>query len=151
MDITVFRERVADNMFFRIKKNACVVVFFWSLVLSAVVFFFIPFNDIFWQLVSPVLLSAAVCGASAVHFSTVRIEIRQRELYFKRGFLMLQQKRIPIRFISGLHFLQTPLQRLLGQCTLIIFTSGSFSVFIGLDRDDAAVMYQQLLNGGMER
>lgn len=138
-------------MFFRIKKNACVTVFFWALVLSCAAFFFIPFKDIFWQIVSPFLFSGAMCGIFAVRFSTVRIEIRQRELYFKRGFLFLQQKRLPIRFISGLHILQTPLQRILGQCTLIIFTSGSFSLFVGLDRDDAAVMYQQLLNGGMER
>ncbi|MEG2053460.1 MAG: PH domain-containing protein [Oscillospiraceae bacterium] len=130
---------------FRIKKTSSFIVTCWVLILLAIIFFFIPFKDFFTPFFLWLGLGLFVGSILWLHSGTVKLEVRERELYFERGILILQSKRLPLRYITGLYILRTPLQRLFKQCTVVICSAGSFSFFIGFNISDVNVLFDKLL------
>ena len=96
-----------------------------------------------------VLLWFLLCfGVLASRLCSLRVRVGGHHLTVRVGLLFLSTKRIPLRFITGCHIWQTPLQRATGTCVLLLLASGTCALVPGLGRQDAELLAAKLSHGG---
>lgn len=82
------------------------------------------------------------------HLSSCKLHIYENHLTVRTGILFVTTKRIPLRFVTGCHIVQTPLQHANATCSLFLLTSGSVTVILGMRRKDADILTTTLSSGG---
>ena len=135
-------------MEFRVTRSGAALIGFWVILAGAVVS--IPFWSLnavaalFWLAVWCV-----VCLCVLVpRWASCRVRVGGNHLTVRRGLLFRGTKRMPLRFISGCHILQTPVGRRMGGCVLVLIASGTFTVIPGIRRADAEQLAAKLSHGG---
>ncbi|MEF9864821.1 MAG: PH domain-containing protein [Oscillospiraceae bacterium] len=93
--------------------------------------------------VGAVLAVGFVLGGFLIYLRLIRsrIFVDKTEISITKGFFLPTAFRVPLRFISACHIIQTPLQRIIGSCYCVLITSGTFAVIAGLSAKDANAMY----------
>lgn len=108
----------------------------------------------FWRLSFPGALLGlacwlALCGCVlVVRLSSCRVRVGCHHLTVRTGLLFLSTKRFPLRFITGCHIWQSPLQRATGTCVLLLFSSGTSALLPGLRLRDAECLAAALSQRG---
>ncbi len=135
-------------MEYTVPRRGAAVVSAWPAGLGAVLS--LPFwkNNAAFTLPA-LLLWAAVCfGILAPRLSSCVLRVGGHHLTLRRGLLFPVTRRIPLRFVTGCHILQSPLQRMTGTCVLALYSSGVTTVAPGLRRADAEALAALLTQGG---
>ena len=91
------------------------------------------------------LLSVWLC---LLHRQGYHVRVTGREFSVERGFFYRTLRRVPLRSVTGVWILSTPLGRLLGACAMMVFTSGTVVILVGLTAADSERLRNALLSGG---
>ena len=133
---------------FKPMKNSGIVPAVWVSVLVLIVLLFIPFSGFFLPFTIWLGVFVVAILVFKVHVATIKIHLKPREIHISRGFIFLSNKKIQTKYITAFSIMQSPLQRVLKQCVIVIYTSGSVSVVCGVAIKDANELYAKLKNGG---
>ena len=91
----------------------------------------------------------ALCfGALAARLASCVLRVGEHHLTVRRGLLFPVTRRVPLRFITGCHIVQSPLQRMTGTCVLVLHASGCVTLMPGAKRADAEALCTRLAYGG---
>ena len=135
-------------MEFQVTRSGAALIGFWAALAGILVS--LPF----WMLnLLAALLWTAVwvlfCMCVLVpRWASCRVRVGGNHLTVRRGLLFLSTKRMPLRFITGCHIVQTPLGRRRGGCVLVLLASGTSTVIPGIRRADAEQLAARLSHGG---
>lgn len=107
---------------------------------------------VFWQsvLAGAVFLGLWLAGAAGLCLGrggSVRVRLAQGELQVRAGLLFKTVKRMPVRFVSGVDLLATPLLRWAGCRVLAVHSAGVVLVLAALTEADAAALAERLGGG----
>lgn len=72
--------------------------------------------------------------------SHCNVSLRAHILRVEKGRWFPLVLRVPIKHITGIHLLQTPMARRLGVCHCIVYTSGLTFVLLAIKYNDAATL-----------
>ncbi|HIV87436.1 MAG TPA: PH domain-containing protein [Candidatus Pygmaiobacter gallistercoris] len=107
---------------------------------------------LFWNWLAALVFFAAGTllgtGLCLLHRRGYRVRVSEREFSVERGFFYRTLQRVPLRSVTGVWILSTPLGRLLGACAVMIFTAGATVLIIGLTAADSERLRSALLTGG---
>ncbi len=91
------------------------------------------------------ILLGAVCLLACIllyfRMHRARVCISETELTLHKGVFFPLILRIPVRFLTACHILQTPLQRAFGVCVCVLISSGTFALLLGANYQDAMALY----------
>ena len=111
-------------MDFRLHRQAPLLISLWLALPGAVVCPFVLWQSLAAGLtLTAVWLVLALGIGCSVGFS-LRGSARAGQLHIRSGVLFKTTWRLPLRFITGVTRLETPLMQLLHCCTLTVHTSG---------------------------
>ncbi len=135
-------------MEFSVDRRGAAIVSSWFA--AAGILICLPFLSLF---VIPPLAALAIwlflCfGVLAPRLASGTIRVGGNHLTIRRGLFFPLTRRIPLRFLSGCHILQSPLQRMTGTCIFILYSSGCTTVAAGLRKADAELLSAKLTHGG---
>lgn len=136
-------------MNFTVNRKGALLAAGWLTGLCGVIAFLLW---LFWNWLAALLffvIGALVCTSLCLlHRQGYRVRVTGRELSVERGFFYRMLERVPLRSITGVWILSTPLGRLLGSCAIMVFTAGATVVIIGLTTADSERLRSALLTGG---
>ena len=135
-------------MEYTVPRRGAAVVSAWFAGLGALLS--LPFwKNFFVTTLMTLLLWAAVCfGVLAPRLSSDVLRVGAHHLSLRRGLLFPVTRRVPLRFLTGCHILQSPLQRMTGTCVLLLYSSGVTTIAPGMRRADAEALAVMLTHGG---
>lgn len=135
-------------MEYTVPRRGAAVVSAWLAGLGALVC--LPFwKSSFASTLMALLLWLAVCfGILAQRLSSYVLRVGEHHLTLRRGLLFPVTRRVPLRFVTGCHIVQSPLQRMTGTCLLFLYSSGVTTLAPGLRRADAEALAARLTHGG---
>lgn len=117
-----------------------------SIIISVFIFIFFSSGWIVWGLTGIlVFLSFFVFG---LRLKKCKLFYSTDEIRIQRGLLWRSSQRIPCKYITGVTVIRTPLHILFSVSSLLIFTSGTLMLILGMSRDDADRLTPLLLNKG---
>lgn len=135
-------------MEFSVDRKGALLVSGWFAAAGIVLC--LPFLSLFS--VSPLIVLAVwlfLCFAVlAPRLISAVIRVGGNHLTVRKGVFFPVTRRIPLRFLSGCHILQSPLQRMTGTCLFILYSSGCTTVLAGLRKEDAELLSEKLSYGG---
>lgn len=91
------------------------------------------------------VLSFALPFLHRLHY---QVRVAPRELVADRGFFIRTLRRLPLRCVTGVICLSTPLGRLLDASVVAVYTSGTTLLLVGLPLADAEQLRVALTVGG---
>ncbi|MDD3428519.1 MAG: PH domain-containing protein [Oscillospiraceae bacterium] len=132
---------------YKLKKRGIFVPAVWvftaTLILSVI--FLRP--NIIAVLGIPFGSTAAALTYFSLRRYTYSLTVLQRELILQRGIMFTTMHRIPLRYITAVGTLQSPLQRLTATTSMYICTSGNILIILGLSTADSENLRMTILNG----
>lgn len=87
-------------------------------------------------------------GVLAPRIASATVRVGGNHLTLRRGLFFPITRRIPLRFLSGCHIMQSPLQRMTGTCVFILYSSGCTTFIPGMRKADAELLSEKLTHGG---
>jgi len=135
-------------MEYTVPRRGAAIVSAWFA--AAGILLSLPFwNGGFAATLGALLVWFALCfGALAARLASCVLRVGAHHLTLRRGLLFPVTRRVPLRYITGCHILQTPLQRMTGTCVLVLYASGCITVMPGAKRADAEALCTRLVYGG---
>ncbi|MBD5101731.1 MAG: PH domain-containing protein [Subdoligranulum sp.] len=135
-------------MEYTVPRRGAAVVSAWFALLGALLS--LPFwKNFFVSTLMTLLLWTAVCfGILAPRLSSCVLRVGGHHLTLRRGLLFPVTRRVPLRFLTGCHIVQSPLQRMTGTCVLLLYSSGVTTIAPGVRRADAEALAALLTHGG---
>ena len=94
------------------------------------------------------LLGALSFALPFLHRLHYQVRVTPGELAADRGFFIRVLRRLPLRCVTGVVCLSTPLGRLLDASVVVVYTSGTALLLIGLSLADAERLRLALTVGG---
>ena len=94
------------------------------------------------------LLAALSFALPFLHRLHYQVRVAPRELVADRGFFIRTLRRLPLRCVTGVICLSTPLGRLLDAAVVAVYTSGTTLLPVGLPLADAEQLRVALTVGG---
>ena len=94
------------------------------------------------------LLAALSFALPFLHRLHYQVRVAPRELVADRGFFIRTLRRLPLRCVTGVICLSTPLGRLLDASVVAVYTSGTTLLLVGLPLADAEQLRVALTVGG---
>lgn len=103
-------------------------------------------------LIALILLAlwAFACIWLFLRLCCVRVYTLHGILHVEKGRLFPYSIRLPVRHITGVQLIQTPLAKLLGSCWCLAYTSGFTFILLGIRHSDALQLAALIENGDSE-
>ncbi len=135
-------------MEYTVPRRGAAVVSAWLAGLGALLVWLFWRDDFAFALPVLVFWTAVCFGIVSPRLSSYVLRVGGHHLSLRRGLLFPVTRRVPLRFVTGCHMVQSPLQRMTGTCVFLLYSSGVTTVVPGMRRADAEALAAMLTYGG---